>query len=89
MSWPDHRKLPVNVAQDLNPQYVSAVIRTDGVMIWFVMIGLHLRCRDPDTRQTRRSKRSWLVGLNHRLPGSRREIKSTGRAAAAVSRLSG
>ncbi|TLP79925.1 condensation domain-containing protein [Nesterenkonia sphaerica] len=65
MSWLDHRKLPVNVDDDLNPQHVSAVIRTDGVMIWFVInhTGLHLRCRYPDTRQARRSMRTWLAGL--------------------------
>lgn len=65
MSWLDHRKLPVNVDEALNPQHVSAVIRTDGVMIWFVInhTGLHLRCRYPDTRQARRSMRTWLAGL--------------------------
>ncbi|NLS10472.1 peptide synthetase [Nesterenkonia sp. MY13] len=65
MSWLDHRKLPVNVAEELSPQHVSAVIRTDGVMIWFVINekGLHLRCRYPDTRQARRSMRTWLAGL--------------------------
>lgn len=65
MSWLDHRKLPVNVAEDLNPQHVSAVIRTDGVMIWFVIndSGMHLRCRYPDTRQARRAMRTWLAGL--------------------------
>lgn len=65
MSWLDHRKLPVNVDAALKPQHVSAVIRTDGVMIWFVInhTGLHLRCRYPDTRQARRSMRTWLAGL--------------------------
>ncbi|TLP95070.1 peptide synthetase [Nesterenkonia salmonea] len=65
MSWLDHRKLPVNVDDELNPQHVSAVIRTDGVMIWFVInqTGMHLRCRYPDTRQARRSMRTWLAGL--------------------------
>lgn len=65
MSWLDHRKLPVNVPEDLNPQHISAVIRTDGVMIWFVIneSGMHLRCRYPDTRQARRAMRTWLAGL--------------------------
>lgn len=65
MSWLDHRKLPVNVDEELNPQHVSAVIRTDGVMIWFVIngSGLHLRCRYPNTRQARRAMRTWLAGL--------------------------
>ncbi|WP_022872738.1 peptide synthetase [Nesterenkonia alba] len=65
MSWLDHRKLPVNVDEHLEPQHVSAVTHTDGVMIWFVInaSGLHLRCRYPDTRQARRSIRTWLAGL--------------------------
>ncbi|MVT25379.1 peptide synthetase [Nesterenkonia alkaliphila] len=86
MSWLDHRKLPVNVAQDLNPQHVSAVIHTDGVMIWFVIneTGLHLRCRYPDTRQARRSMRTWLAGLVYGLRApleqlALREIKGTAR----------
>ena len=41
------------------------MIRTDGVMIWFVIndSGMHLRCRYPDTRQARRAMRTWLAGL--------------------------
>ncbi|WP_150461626.1 condensation domain-containing protein [Nesterenkonia ebinurensis] len=84
MSWLDHRKLPVNVAEELNPQHVSAVIRTDGVMIWFVIneTGMHLRCRYPDTRQARRSMRTWLAGLVYGLRApleqrALREIKAT------------
>lgn len=83
MSWLDHRKLPVNVSEDLNPQHVSAVIRTDGVMIWFVINekGLHLRCRYPNTRQARRSMRTWLAGLVYGLraplePQALRAIKA-------------
>lgn len=65
MSWLDHRKLPVHVPEELNPQHVSAVIRTDGVMVWFVIneSGMHLRCRYPDTHQARRAMRTWLAGL--------------------------
>lgn len=65
MSWLDHRKLPVNVDEQMDPQHVSAVIETDGVMIWFVVnhTGMHLRCRYPDNRQARRSMRTWLAGL--------------------------
>lgn len=65
MSWLDHRKLPVHVAEELNPQHVSAVIRTDGVMVWFVIndSGMHLRCRYPGTRQARRAMRTWMAGL--------------------------
>ncbi|WP_170228447.1 peptide synthetase [Nesterenkonia populi] len=71
MSWLDHRKLPVNVPEDLHPQHVSAMIRTDGVMVWFVIneSGMHLRCRYPDTRQARRAMRTWLAGLVYGLRG--------------------
>ncbi|GAA1113858.1 peptide synthetase [Nesterenkonia jeotgali] len=62
MSWLDHRRLPVNVDQALNAQHVSAVVQTDGVMIWFVVneAGLHLRCRYPDTPQARETMHTWL-----------------------------
>ncbi len=71
MSWLDHRKLPVNVPETLRPQHISAVIRTDGVMVWFVIneSGMHLRCRYPDTRQARRAMRTWLAGLVYGLRG--------------------
>ena len=41
---------------------MSAVIRTDGVMIWFVVdgSGMHLRCRYPDTPEARASVGGWL-----------------------------
>lgn len=62
ISWLDHRRLPVDVDLSLNPQHVSAVIRTDGVMVWFVIngSGLHVRCRYPDTAAARRSVGGWL-----------------------------
>ncbi|MCH8560873.1 peptide synthetase [Nesterenkonia sp. DZ6] len=62
MSWLDHRRLPINVDEALNAQHVSAVVQTDGVMIWFVVneTGLHLRCRYPDTPQARETMRTWL-----------------------------
>lgn len=65
MSWLDHRKLPLQVPDEAEPQHVSAVIETDGVMIWFVVneTGMHLRCRYPDTQQARSSMRTWLAGL--------------------------
>ena len=50
--WLDLRRLPVRVdAAGLGAQYVGATIRTDGVMLWFILdgSGLHLRCRYPDT----------------------------------------
>lgn len=62
MSWLDHRRLPVAVDEGLDTQHVSAVIRTDGVMIWFVANsnGLHLRCRYPDTEEARTTIPRWL-----------------------------
>lgn len=69
MSWLDHRRLPIAVDEALRPQHVSAVISTDGVMIWFVIneTGLHLRCRYPDTPQARASMPAWLDALETRL----------------------
>jgi hypothetical protein len=65
ISWLDNRRLPVSVPDGLEPQHVSAVIRTDGVMIWFVInaTGMHLRCRYPGTPQARRSVGDWLDWL--------------------------
>ncbi|MGB3829954.1 MAG: condensation domain-containing protein [Ornithinimicrobium sp.] len=62
VSWLDHRRLPVAIDPDLQAQHVSAVIRTDGVMIWFVVndAGMHVRCRYPDTARARESVGSWL-----------------------------
>lgn len=69
VSWLDNRRLPVAVPPDLEPQHVSAVVRTDGVMIWFVVndTGLHLRCRYPGTPEARRSVGDWLDALRTRL----------------------
>jgi hypothetical protein len=69
LSWLDTRRLPVRVDPALELQYVSAAIRTDGVMVWFVVNddGMHLRARYPDTAQARSSVGRWLdaveVGL--------------------------
>ncbi|MGJ9374080.1 peptide synthetase [Nesterenkonia sp. CF4.4] len=65
MSWLDHRKLPINVEEALNAQHISAVVQTDGVMIWFVVneTGLHLRCRYPDTPQARETMHTWLEAV--------------------------
>ncbi|MGB5952784.1 MAG: peptide synthetase, partial [Ornithinimicrobium sp.] len=62
LSWMDNRRLPIRVGPDLSLQHVSAVIETDGVMIWFVVseAGLHLRCRYPDTSPARASVSYWL-----------------------------
>lgn len=64
ISWLDNRRLPVRIGPDAasGPQHVSAVIRTTGVMVWFVVgdDGLHLRCRYPDTPEARVSVGGWL-----------------------------
>lgn len=70
ISWLDLRRLPVRIdAAGLEAQYVSAAIRTDGVMLWFVLDerGLHLRCRYPDTPEARRNVGTWLDTLVKRL----------------------
>jgi mycolipenoyl-CoA---2-(long-chain-fatty acyl)-trehalose mycolipenoyltransferase / long-chain-acyl-CoA---trehalose acyltransferase len=45
------------------------VIRTNGVMIWFVIndTGLHLRCRYPDTAEARASLTLWLDAVEGEL----------------------
>lgn len=66
ISWLDLRRLPVRIdAAGLEAQYVGASIRTDGVMLWFVLdeAGLHLRCRYPDTDEARRHVGAWLDAL--------------------------
>lgn len=66
VSWLDLRRLPVSVdAAGLGAEYVSAAIRTAGVMLWFVLdeSGAHLRCRYPDTPQARQNVGRWLDEL--------------------------
>ncbi|GAB19982.1 hypothetical protein GOEFS_104_00010 [Gordonia effusa NBRC 100432] len=75
ISWLDLRRLPVRVdATSLEAQYVSAAIRTDGVMLWFILdeSGLHLRCRYPDTPQARHNVGAWLDTLVARLQAGAR-----------------
>ncbi|MFZ2528710.1 MAG: GNAT family N-acetyltransferase, partial [Rhodococcus sp. (in: high G+C Gram-positive bacteria)] len=70
ISWLDLRRLPVRIdATGLQAQYVGATIRTDGVMLWFILdeSGLHLRCRYPDTPEARRNVGTWLDLLIARL----------------------
>ncbi|MET0929182.1 MAG: GNAT family N-acetyltransferase [Aeromicrobium sp.] len=70
ISWLDLRRLPVRVdAAGLEAQYVGASIRTDGVMLWFILDerGLHLRCRYPDTEKARTHVGAWLDLLVARL----------------------
>jgi hypothetical protein len=70
ISWLDTRRLPA-VRPGMSIQYVSAVIDTDGVMIWFIVNdeGLHLRCRYPDTPEARASVGTWLDGVEQGLRG--------------------
>lgn len=65
-SWLDTGRLPVKPDRLRDIQYVSAVVRTDGVMIWFIAneSGLHLRCRYPDTPEARRNVGAWLDAVH-------------------------
>ncbi|WBL17858.1 GNAT family N-acetyltransferase [Citricoccus sp. NR2] len=66
VSWLDLRRLPVRVdSEGLDAQYVGASIRSDGVMLWFILdgSGLHLRCRYPDTDEARLHVGGWLDAL--------------------------
>ncbi|GAA1701390.1 hypothetical protein GCM10009808_19170 [Microbacterium sediminicola] len=66
VSWLDTGRLPIAADRIRDVQYVSAVIRTDGVMIWFIAneSGLHLRCRYPDTPEARRNVSRWLDAVH-------------------------
>ncbi|MFT3900628.1 MAG: GNAT family N-acetyltransferase [Gordonia sp. (in: high G+C Gram-positive bacteria)] len=75
ISWLDLRRLPVRVdTAGLDAQYVGAAIRTDGVMLWFILdgSGLHLRCRYPDTPEARQNVGGWLDLLVARLQAGAR-----------------
>ncbi|MBO9532344.1 MAG: hypothetical protein J7513_05155 [Solirubrobacteraceae bacterium] len=67
ISWLDTRRLPVPEDRATQLRYVSAKIRTDGVMIWFLVnaSGLHLRCRYPDTPEARANVGQWLDLVQH------------------------
>ncbi|MBP2435913.1 GNAT family N-acetyltransferase [Microbacterium amylolyticum] len=76
ISWLDLRRLPVHVdSVGLEAQYVGARIRTDGVMLWFVLdgSGVHLRCRYPDTPEARTNVGKWLDLLVARMRQLARE----------------
>ncbi|MAP63020.1 MAG: peptide synthetase [Microbacterium sp.] len=62
LSWLDPRRLPAELDDRLDAQYVSAVSASDDVMLWFVVNrrGLHLRCRYPDTDEAVASVGGWL-----------------------------
>jgi hypothetical protein len=61
LSWLDNRRLPVQVPAEARPQHVSAWIRTDGVMAWFVLNpdGMHLRVRYPGTPEACAAVGEW------------------------------
>lgn len=61
VSWLDNRKLPVQVDPALDPQHVSAEIKVNDVMLWFVVNhdGMHMRVRYPDTPEARSNVSSW------------------------------
>ena len=69
ISWLDMRRMPLRLDESLEPQFVSAVLPTDGLMIWFVVneSGLHLRCRYPDNPVARASVGGWLDALGARI----------------------
>ncbi|MDZ8172925.1 peptide synthetase [Microbacterium xanthum] len=62
LSWLDTRRLPAELDDRLDAQYVSAVGASDDVMLWFVVNrrGLHLRCRYPDTDEAVAAVGGWL-----------------------------
>ncbi|MFT4306247.1 MAG: peptide synthetase [Microbacterium sp.] len=72
VSWLDLRRLPVAAPPASDPYWVSAVIETDGVMVWFVVddSGMHLRCRYPDTPEARASLSRWLDAVGAGLAGA-------------------
>ncbi|MFC7400758.1 condensation domain-containing protein [Citricoccus sp. GCM10030269] len=70
VSWLDLRRLPVRIdAGGLEAMYVSAMMHTDGVMLWFIIddVGVHLRCRYPDTLEARANVGAWLDALVGRM----------------------
>jgi hypothetical protein len=65
ISWMDMRRMPVGLPEEADARAITSRVRTDGVMIWFVLedTGLHLRCRYPDTPEARDSVDTWLDGI--------------------------
>jgi len=61
LSWLDNRRLPVQLPAEAQPQHVSAWIRTDGVMAWFVLNndGMRLRVRYPQTPEACQTVGTW------------------------------
>ncbi|WP_167382167.1 condensation domain-containing protein [Corynebacterium suranareeae] len=70
ISWLDLRRLPVSIDDiGLQAQYVSASLRTDGVMLWFILdrSGAHLRCRYPDSVEARENVGCWIDAIVARM----------------------
>ncbi len=69
VSWLDARRMPIPVDGASDIRFVSAVIRTDGVMVWFIVgdDGVHLRCRYPDTPEAVRHVGAWLDAVVGRM----------------------
>lgn len=69
ISWLDMRRMPLRLDPGLEPQFVSAVLPTDGVMIWFIAdeSGLHLRCRYPAGEVAARHAGEWLEAVTARI----------------------
>lgn len=74
LSWLDMRRLPLGIDPSFEPQFVSAVLPTDNIMIWFIVTadGLHLRCRYPDNTVARSSVGAWLDDLTTRIAAAAR-----------------
>ena len=69
LSWLDVRRLPLGIDPALEPQFVSAELPTDNIMIWFIVNGdgLHLRCRYPDNDVARATVGAWLDEVTTRM----------------------
>ncbi|WP_136611386.1 peptide synthetase [Sinomonas albida] len=69
LSWLDVRRLPLRIEASFEPQFVSAELPTDNLMIWFIVNddGLHLRCRYPSNAVARATVSSWLDELTNRI----------------------
>lgn len=66
LSWLDTRRLPVALDPALEIQYVSSVIESDDVMVWFIVNerGLHLRYRCPDTPEALANVGAWVDAVS-------------------------
>ncbi len=69
VSWLDARRMPIAIDGASDIRFVSAVIRTDGVMVWFIVgdDGVHLRCRYPDTPEAVQQVGAWLDAVVGRM----------------------